>query len=75
MPNREDRAAPNWTWMLEVTAGSKEEMGDKLGWFSTAGTVNATWVITRETRELGDTWRREKSWAMLDPDLDSVQSG
>ena len=38
--------------------------------YSPAGTMDAGWVITRETGELGDDWRREKSWDVtyLDPD-------
>ena len=31
--------------------------------------------ITREIGELGDTWRKEKSWSMMDPNPDSLQTG
>ena len=37
--------------------------------------MDASWVITREIGERGDAWRREKSWAMIDPDPDSLWSG
>ena len=38
-------------------------------------TVDAGWVITREIAELGNVGRREKRWAMTDPDLDCLRSG
>ena len=61
--------------MLDVSGGNKDEVGDAQGWCSPAETVDAGWVITRETGEVGDTWRREKSWAMIDPDLGGLLSG
>ena len=66
---------PGWTWVLEVTGGSKDEVGDAHGQCSHAGTVDAGWVITRESGELGDACRREKSWAVMDLDPDSLWSG
>ena len=49
-------------------------MGEAQKPCSPAGTVVTGEVIIREHGELGDTWRREKSWPMLDPDLDSLQT-
>ena len=48
--------------MLEVTGGNKDKVADIQGQCSPAETVGAGWVITREIGELGDPWRREKSW-------------
>ena len=42
---------------------------------SPAGTVVTSYDITREIGELGNTWRKDKSWAVRDPDLDSLQTG
>ena len=61
--------------MLEVTVGNKEKVGDAQGQCSPTEIVATGWVITREIGELGDVWRREKSRAMTEPDLDSLQSG
>ena len=60
--------------MLEVTGGNEDEVGDTQGWCSPTETVDAHWVITRGLGEPCDTWRRENSWAMMDPDLDSLRS-
>ena len=49
--------APGWTWRLEVTGGSKDEVADAQGQCSPTETVDAGWVITREIGELGDDWR------------------
>ena len=46
--------------MLEVTWGNKHEVANTQGQCVPAETVDASWVITRETVELSDTWRREK---------------
>ena len=54
LPNQEDRAAPGWTWVLEVAGGNKEEVGDTQGLCSASGTVEVGWVITREIGEPGD---------------------
>ena len=61
--------------MLEVTGGDKEEVSDTQGQCSPAENMDAGWVITREIGELGDSWRREKSWAVMDPDPHSLHSG
>ena len=61
--------------MLEVTGGNKDKVGDTQGWCSSAETMDTSWVITRENGELGDAWRREKSWVVIDPGQDSLQSG
>ena len=61
--------------MLEVAVGNKDEVENAQWWYPPAETVDASGVITRETGELGDTWRREGSWGVTDPDLDSVWSG
>ena len=61
--------------MLEGTGGNKGEVANTQGRYTSSETVDAGWVITREIEELGDAWRKEKSWAMMDPDLDSLQSG
>ena len=61
--------------MLEVTVGNKEKVGDAQGQCSPTEIVATGWVITREIGELSDVWRREKSRAMTEPDLDSLQSG
>ena len=61
--------------MLDVSGGNKDEVGDAQGWCSPAETVDAGWVITREIAELGNVGRREKRWAMTDPDLDCLRSG
>ena len=50
-------------------------MGDAQEWCSLAETVDASLVITREIGELGDVWRKKKSWALSDLDLDSPPSG
>ena len=60
--------------MLEVTGGYKDEVGDAQEWCSPTETVDTSWLVTRETGEPGEAWRKEKSWAMLDPNLDSLQS-
>ena len=70
-----DREAPGWTWMLEVTGENKDDVGDTQVRGSPTETVNAGWLITRENGEPGDAWRREKSWAVMDPDPNSLQSG
>ena len=61
--------------MLEVTEGNKDEMANVRGWCASSETVDAGWAITRVIGEPGDTWQMEKSWAMMDPDLHSLQSG
>ena len=61
--------------MLEGTGGNKGEVANTQGRYTSSETVDAGWVITREIEELGDAWRKEKSWAMMDPDLDSLQCG
>ena len=60
--------------MLEVTGVNKGKVGDVQGWCSSIGTVDSGWVISRQIGEAGDTWRREKSWAMMDSDPDSLWS-
>ena len=50
-------------------------MGDTQRWCSHAGTVVAGWNSTREIGELGDTWRLEKNWPVMDPDPDSLRTG
>ena len=61
--------------MLEVAGGNKHEVADAQGRFSSSQTVDSGWVITTETGEPGGAWRREKSWDMMDPDLDTLQYG
>ena len=61
--------------MLEVTVGNKDKVGDAQGRCSPVGTVDTGWAITRETGEPSDSWRREKSWAVMDPDPDSLLTG
>ena len=61
--------------MLEVAGGNKNKVADMQGQYSPTETVDAGWVITREIGVPGDAWRREKSWAVTDPDLDSFWSG
>ena len=58
--------------MLEVNGGINDEVGDTQRQYKSTGTVDTD---TRDIGVLGDTWRREKSWAVLDPDPDSLQSG
>ena len=60
--------------MLEVTEGNKDEMANVRGWCASSETVDAGWAITRVIGEPGDTWQKEKSWAMMDPDPDSLWS-
>ena len=67
-------AAPRRTWMLEVTGENKNKVADVQEWCAPAETVDADWVITREIGDPCGTWRRERSWAVIDPDLDSLQS-
>ena len=71
LPNREDRVAPGWSWMLEVSRENKDEVGDAQRQCLPAETVDIGWVFTREIGEPGDAWRTEKGWAMMDPNLDS----
>ena len=59
---------------LSLLGGINEVAGAQ-GQCSSAETVDAGWVITREIGEPGDTWRRETSWAVTDTDTDSLQSG
>ena len=59
--NRKDRVAPTLTLMLEITGGNKAKMGGAQKWCSPTGSVDASWIITREIGELDDNWRREKS--------------
>ena len=61
--------------MLEVAGGNKDKVGDAQRWCSPTETVDAGWFITRKTGEPGDAWRRRTSWAVTDPDLDSLWSG
>ena len=61
--------------MLEVTGGNKDTVEDTQGRCSPAGAVETSWVITRETGEPGDAWRKEKSWAVMDLDPESLPSG
>ena len=58
--------------MLEVTVVNKDKVADAQGRCSPTDTVDAGWVITREMGEPGDAWRREKSWAVMDLDPDSL---
>ena len=57
--------------MLEVSGGSRDEVGDTQRWYTSAGPVNAG------TREIGVpvTPGEGRSWDMLDPDSDSLQTG
>ena len=48
LQNREDRVAPGWTWMLEVTGGNEDEVGDGQGQCSPAETMDPGWLITRQ---------------------------
>ena len=57
--------------MLEVTGGNKDEVADTQGQCLPTKTVDSGLVITREIGEPGDAWRREKSWAVMDPDPES----
>ena len=61
--------------MLEVAGGNKDKLGDTHRQCSPTETVDASWVITREIGEPDDPWRREKSGAVMDSDLDSLRSG
>ena len=61
--------------MLKVPGENRDTVGGAQRWWSPAGTVDVSYVIAREIRKPGDTWRREKSRAMPDPGLDSLQSG
>ena len=73
----EDRVAPGSTWMLEVTGGWGE-CEIKTKWEIHRGNVHSLGLWTpggslpRKIGEAGDTWRREKSWAVMDPDTDSL---
>ena len=58
LANREDRATPGWTWMLEVAGENKNEVPNAQGLYPPTDTVDASWVITREIGEPGDTWKR-----------------
>ena len=58
--------------MLEVAGENGDELGDIQKWYISAGTMDAS---TRAVGVLGDTWGREKSGAMSDPDLDTLQTG
>ena len=60
--------------MLEVAGGNKDEASNTQGQYSPAETVDAGWVITREIGEPGDTWRTEKSWAVMGSDPESLRS-
>ena len=60
--------------MIEITEGNKHKVANTQGWCSFCETVDASWVITREIGEQGDTWRREKSWLVMDCDPDSLWS-
>ena len=59
----------------EIIGGNKDKLRDSQGWCSPAETVDAGWIITRAVGEQGDTWRREKSWVVMGPEPDSLQSG
>ena len=61
--------------MLEVAGGNEDEVGDAQRQCFPAGTVVTSWDSSREIGEPGDTWRREKTWAMMDPDPDGLWSG
>ena len=63
--------------MLEVAGGNKDEVGDTQRQCSPAGPLGL-WTPARYYQRnwgAGDIWRREKNWAMWDPDQDSLQSG
>ena len=60
---------------LKSLEGKKDAVGDAQRQCSPAGTVVTKQDIAKETGDLGDTWKREKSWAVVDPDLDSLQTG
>ena len=62
--------------MLEIAGGNRDEVGVTQRWYTPAGAVDPTSeVINREIGEPRDTWRKEKSLGMLDPDPDSLHSG
>ena len=55
--------------------GDKDVVGDPQRWCSLAGTMVVSWDSTREIGELGDTWRWEKNWAVMDSDPESLWTG
>ena len=60
--------------MLEVTGGNKDKVGNAQGWCSPV----RLWMPAGSLPEKlmpGDAWKREKSWALTDPDLNSLPSG
>ena len=59
---------------LKSLGGNEDKVGDAEGRCSPAETVDTGRVITREIGEPGDTWRRGKTWAVRDPDPDSLRS-
>ena len=54
--------------MLEVAEGNRDKMGDTQRQYTSSGTVDTS---TRETEVSNDTGEG-KSWAMWDPDSDSL---
>ena len=60
---------------LKLLGKIKTKVADAQGQCSLVETADTGWIITREIAESGDIWRRERIWAMFDPDSDSLQSG
>lgn len=61
--------------MPQVPGRNKDEVAAAQGLCVPTNSVEASWEITREIGELGEAQRREKSWAVVDPDQNSLQSG
>ena len=61
--------------MLEVAGGKADAVGDTQRWCSPARTVVTSQDLTREIGELGNTWRSEESWAVMDTGTDSLLTG
>ena len=55
--SREGSLAPGGTWMLEVTVGNRDKVGDTQRWYTSTGTVDTG---TRKIEVPGETWRREE---------------
>ena len=60
--------------MLDVAGRYRDKVADAQWWCSPTETVDGSWVITREIGEPGDTWRTEKSWAVMGSDPESLRS-
>ena len=57
--------------MLDVAGGNRDKVGETQRWYPSDGTVDTS---TRENRSQS-TPREGRSWAVLDPDSDSLWTG